>query len=275
MATMMNGVAGLAMAEPYELGKVAGAGEERSGATVVLQGVTVRLRSARKAAPVVVLDDLTFSVPASQTLALHGPAGAGKSMVLNVIAANDRPSDGSVLIDGERVDTLSRRDAARMRRRIGTVSHDSQLMAALTVIDNVVFPLLYQHVRFDKHARARELLETVGLSGRDEARVASLSPADRQRVVIARAFANHPALLLADEPSAGLDHAAAREILDLLVRMTKTHRTTMLLATRDDTVAVRCRRVIGLRDGHLISDHVAITDHDATRRWINRPAPLA
>src|SRR5215470_17966249 len=201
VATMMNVVAGLAMAEPSELG---GVSEPRPSATVALQGVTVRLRSARKAAPVVVLDDLTFSVPASQTVALHGPAGAGKSMVLNLIAAHDRPSDGSVLVDGARVDTLSRRDAARMRRRIGAVSHDSQLMAALTVIDNVVFPLLYQHVRFDKHARARELLDTVGLSGRDDARVTSLSAADRQRVVIARAFANHPALLLADEPSAGL-----------------------------------------------------------------------
>src|SRR5215475_3561605 len=182
-------------------------------------------------------------------------------MVLNLIAEQERPSEGSVLIDGARIDTLSRRDASRVRRGIGTVSHDSQLMAALTVVDNVVFPLLYQRARFDKHARASELLEMVGLSGRDDARVASLSPTEWRRVVVARAFASHPALLLADEPTAGLDHAAAREILDLLVRMTKAHRTTMVLATRDDAVAVRCRRVIGLRDGHLISDHVAITDH--------------
>jgi putative ABC transport system ATP-binding protein len=238
LATMMNVVAGLAMAEPSELGGFAGPAEQRPGATVVLQGVTVALRSARKAPPVAVLNDLTFSVPANQTVALHGPAGSGKSTVLNLIAAHDRPSEGSVFIDSARVDTLSRRDVARMRRRIGTVSHDSQLMAALTVVDNVVFPLLYQRVRFDKHARAHELLDRVGLSGRDDARVASLSPVDRQRVVIARAFANHPALLLADEPTAGLDPTAAREVLDLLVRLTKTHRTTMVLATRDDTVAV-------------------------------------
>ncbi|WP_460847406.1 ABC transporter ATP-binding protein [Phytohabitans suffuscus] len=231
----------------------------------------------RHAGTVTALDDVTLSVPAGQAVALAGPSGSGKSTLLRLASAQDRPDAGSVIVDGVRIESLTSRQATRFRRRIGVVSHDSRLMSALTAAENVMFPLLYQRVSFDPYERALRLLDAVGLAERASVEVPDLSGGEQQRVVLARALANRPRLVIADEPVAGLDQRAATEVLDLLKRMTGTYGMTLLLSTTDDAVAARCPRVVRLRDGAVVDDFSADTGEaarEAARRWIERSAPV-
>ncbi|MDQ7911143.1 ABC transporter ATP-binding protein [Phytohabitans sp. ZYX-F-186] len=223
------------------------------------------------------MTDVNLAVPSGAAVAIAGPAGCGKTSLLRLASAQDRPDTGSVVVDGVRIESLSRRQATRFRRRIGVLSHDSRLMGALTAVDNVVFPLLYQRLSFDPYERAMQLLDAVGLAEQARVEVPHLSGGQRQRVVLARALANRPRLVIADEPTAGLDGRAATEILDLLKRLTGRYGTTLLLATSEDAVAARCPRVVRLRDGAIVDDIRADTGEAArerARRWIERPAPV-
>jgi putative ABC transport system ATP-binding protein len=245
-----------------------------AGATVVLTGVTYRGRRHERVSEPAGVHDITLAIAAGQSVALTGPPDCGASTIVSLIAAGERPDAGTIDVDDVRLSALSRRETDRYRRRIGIVAHDSTLIAALTAIDNVVFPLLYRRVDGDKHGRARELLDLVGLSASAGTRASRLSAAQRRRLAIARAVVHHPTLLLADEPSGGLDRTAATETLDLLMRIVRAYGMTLVLATGEDSVAARCRRVIRMRDGTVTGDVAAHVDDDATRRWIGRPAPL-
>lgn len=250
-----------------------------SGATVRFIRVTRRwpIGRERRAGTVTAVNDVSLSVPPGGAVAIAGPAGSGKTTLLRLASAQDRPDAGSVVVDGVRIESLRRRQATRFRRRIGVVSHDSRLMGALTAVDNVVFPLLYQRLSFDPYERAMHLLDAVGLAGRAAVEVPYLSGEERQRVVLARALANRPRLVIADEPSAGLDKRAATGVLDLLKRLTSRYGMTLLLATGEDAVAARCPRVVRLRDGAVVDDLHADTGEAAregARRWIERPAPV-
>jgi putative ABC transport system ATP-binding protein len=221
------------------------------------------------------LDGVSLEIADGAAVALQGPSGSGKSTLLHVIGALERPDRGSVAVGGVELGGLSHRELAAHRRRVGFVFQRFNLLPALTVIDNVMAPVLPYRVAFDKQARARELLAAVGLQGRETSLPARLSGGQQQRVAIARALINEPAIVLADEPTGNLDSRTGSEIVDLLLGLRAERGMTVVLATHDSTVAARCDRVVRLLDGR-ISDDIdvrAAVDVQATIGRLGRTAP--
>jgi putative ABC transport system ATP-binding protein len=197
------------------------------------------------------LDGVTLDVAAGSAVALSGPSGSGKSTLLHLVGALDRPDAGTVTVGGRELGALSRRELAAHRRRVGFVFQAFNLLPALTVIDNVMAPVLPYRVDFDKEARARELLAAVGLEGRETSLPSRLSGGQQQRVAIARALINAPPIVLADEPTGNLDSRTGAGIVDLLLELREQRGMTILLATHDSQVAARCDRVVRLRSGRI------------------------
>jgi putative ABC transport system ATP-binding protein len=210
-----------------------------------LTGVT------RRYPGLVALDAVDLTIDDGEAVAVTGPSGSGKSTVLHLIGGMDRPDEGTVEVDGEE---LAPRRLDAHRRRIGFVFQRFHLLPALTVLDNVLAPVLPRRVDFDRKARAMELLEAVGLAARADALPSELSGGQQQRVAISRALINRPGLLLADEPTGNLDSATGREIIDLLLSLRERYGTTLLVTTHDPEVAVSCDRIVRLRDGRVVAD---------------------
>jgi putative ABC transport system ATP-binding protein len=220
------------------------------------------------------LDGVTLEIARGAAVALAGPSGSGKSTLLHVIGALDRPDGGTIEVDGRDLGTLRRRELAAHRRRVGFVFQRFNLLPALTAVDNVLAPVLPYRVDFDKQARARELLDAVGLAGRETSLPSRLSGGQQQRVAIARALINHPALVLADEPTGNLDSRTGAEIIDLLLELRARHDMTIVIATHDSHVAARCDRIVRLRDGRVVEDLdvASATDVEATMGRLSRPS---
>ena len=224
----------------------------------------VRLRGVtRRYAELVALDAVDLRVESGAAVALTGPSGSGKSTVLHLLGGMDRPTEGTVDVDGEEL-TARRLDAHR--RRVGFVFQRFHLLPALTVLDNVLAPVLPRRVDFDRQERARELLEAVGLAERANALPSELSGGQQQRVAIARALINRPGLLLADEPTGNLDSTTGREIVELLLSLRERYGTTMLVATHDVEVAANCDRIVRLLDGRIVADDQVTPDGDVLGR---------
>jgi putative ABC transport system ATP-binding protein len=200
--------------------------------------------------------DLTIAE--GEFVAIMGPSGCGKSTLLNLLGGLDRPSAGQVLLRGERVDQLSERKLALLRRReIGFVFQFFNLVPSLTVAENLELPaLLGGASRSDARARRGELLEAMGIASKVGSTPGQLSGGEQQRVAIARALTNRPAVLLADEPTGNLDSASAREVIGLL-RRARGDGQAVILVTHDARVAAAADRVITLRDG-LVVDETAV-----------------
>jgi putative ABC transport system ATP-binding protein len=202
-----------------------------------------------------VLADVDLTVEQGEYVAVIGPSGSGKSTLLNILGCLDVPSSGHYLVEGRNVRSLDDTQLSHLRnRRIGFVFQSFQLVSHLTVLENVELPLFYaRRGRGERKARALELLEKVGLKDRLHHRPAQLSGGERQRCAIARALANEPALLLADEPTGNLDTHTGREILELFHRI---HRAggTVVLITHDPGIAEQAPRRVALRDGRVESD---------------------
>jgi len=212
----------------------------------------VGLRAVTRRYPgLTALDAVDLEISDGEAVAVTGPSGSGKSTVLHLIGGMDRPDEGAVDIDGEE---LTPRRLDDHRRRVGFVFQRFHLLPALTVVDNVMAPVLPRRVDFDRRARAMELLEAVGLGGRADALPSELSGGQQQRVAISRALINRPGLLLADEPTGNLDSATGREIIDLLLSLRERYGMTMLLTTHDPEVAVSCDRIVRLHDGRIVAD---------------------
>jgi putative ABC transport system ATP-binding protein len=214
---------------------------------IELRGVSKTVMSGTS--PLTILHPLDLVVPAGQFLAVTGPSGSGKSTLLGLIAGLDAPSAGRVLIDGTDITTLDEDRLARLRgQKVGFVFQFFHLVPSLTAFENVMVPMEIAG-RPDAPGRAATLLSEVGLTGRGHHYPSQLSGGEQQRIAIARALANDPLILLADEPTGNLDTANGRHIMDLLRGVNERRGTTLVLATHDQGLAGMARQRLALRDG--------------------------
>jgi putative ABC transport system ATP-binding protein len=202
--------------------------------------------------PVRALRGVDLFVADGEFVAVTGPSGCGKSTLLNLIGGLDTPTDGEIVVAGLRVNGMDENARARMRRRhIGIVFQFFNLLEGMTVLENVALPALVAGTsRAAAGARARALLDILGLSGRESELPDSLSGGQRQRVAIARALANEPSVLLADEPTGALDSGGGGEVLELFRRL-HADGQSILLVTHDMHVARAADRIVMLRDGRI------------------------
>ncbi|MGB2952225.1 MAG: ABC transporter ATP-binding protein [Gaiellaceae bacterium] len=223
--------------------------DDRGGAEVVVEHVRKTFEGGRIRA----LEDVSLRLDPGEFVALTGPSGGGKSTLLNLIGSLDHPDAGSIVVDGRDLRRLEDESEYRAAT-VGFVFQFHNLIPTLSALENVQIPLLGRGgSRSEREARARELLDEVGLSGRADARPPTLSGGERQRVAIARALANGPRLLLADEPTGALDSETGRQIVRLLQRLREQHRMTMLLVTNDAALAEEADRALRIRDGRISS----------------------
>ena len=205
----------------------------------------------------VILSDVHFTVQAGATLALVGASGSGKSTLLGLLAGLDTPSSGSVRIDGIDLYALDEDGRAGLRKaKLGFVFQSFQLLAHLTALENVMLPL---ELRGDTRAsaKARAMLERVGLGQRLRHYPKFLSGGEQQRVALARAFVTEPPLLLADEPTGSLDAATGEAVIDLMFRLNREQRSTLVLVTHDPAIAALCERRITIHAGRIVDDSAA------------------
>ncbi|HKT80623.1 MAG TPA: ABC transporter ATP-binding protein [Vicinamibacterales bacterium] len=204
--------------------------------------------------PLTILHPLTTSIPRGRFVAIVGPSGSGKSTMLGLIAGLDAPTSGSVLIDGTDITTLGEDALARLRgEKIGFVFQFFHLIPSLTAFENVAVPMEIAGAA-DASARARALLDEVGLTGRAHHYPSQLSGGEQQRVALARALANNPPIVLADEPTGNLDSTTGRNIMELLQGVHRSRGTTLVLVTHDRDLASLADERIVLRDGRVVSE---------------------
>jgi putative ABC transport system ATP-binding protein len=205
-----------------------------------------------------ILRGIDLAVPAGQFIAIMGSSGSGKSTLLGLLAGLDSPSSGNVIIDGVDITTLKEDDLALVRgRKIGFVFQSYQLIPTLTAEENVLLP--FELTGGDVAAgtaRARELLQGVGLGDRMDHYPVQLSGGEQQRVALARAFMGKPPLLMADEPTGNLDSTNGAHVLELLLSLNQREGTTLVLVTHDQALAKHADRIVTLKDGVVISDEV-------------------
>lgn len=202
-----------------------------------------------------VLDTISFSLEAGQSLSIVGPSGSGKTTLLGLCAGLDRPSSGFVELNGIRLNDLNEDQRAKVRNEhVGFIFQNFQLMPTLTAIENVMVPL---ELRKEKNIRPRalELLGKVGLANRAHHYPVQLSGGEQQRVSMARAFITNPKILFADEPTGNLDEEASNNVVKLLFDLNMQAGTTLVLVTHNLELAAQTHRIIRLKGGKLISDH--------------------
>ena len=225
---------------------------------ITISHLTMRLAGGGH--QITILDDVTLEIPDKQRVAIVGPSGSGKSTLLGLIAGLDRPTSGSITLDGVEISTMRESALARYRRdHIGYIFQSFHLIPTLTALENVLVPLELAGMSTAQD-RAMDLLNTVGLGERLHHYPVQLSGGEQQRVAVARAFACYPPILLADEPTGNLDSATGQHVMQLLQSLHRDYGTTLVLVTHDRSIASSMERVISLRDGRVESDR--LTDPD-------------
>ena len=200
----------------------------------------------------VALREVSLTVNKGELVYLAGPSGAGKSTLLKMIAAMERPSSGSVLVNGQDIGKLKSASVPYLRRKLGLIFQQQRLLNDRSILANVMLPLMVTGAsRGESEQRARAALARVGMDDRASARPLELSGGEQQRVAIARAIVNRPQIILADEPTANLDRAAADKVLDAL-RAFNAAGVTCMISTHDEQVLDRAGRVIHLDHGQLV-----------------------
>jgi putative ABC transport system ATP-binding protein len=209
--------------------------------------------------PVRALSGVDIDVAQGEFLSLAGPSGSGKSTLLNLIGALDRPSEGSVVVDGIALAELDESQLADVRlTKIGFVFQAYNLIPVLTACENVEFIMQLQGVAArERRSRAMDVLAALGMSDLAQRRPGEMSGGQQQRVAVARAIVSNPVLLLADEPSANLDSHTTEELLELLSRINAEHGVTIITATHDPIVMRYARRRVQLKDGRIVADERA------------------
>ena len=202
------------------------------------------------------LDHVTLDIGSGSFICLSGPSGSGKTTLLNAIGGLDELDSGEISIDGERVDLLGKGPLADLRlHHIGFVFQAYNLIPVLSARENVEFVMQLQGVgSAERREKANAILREVGLEGMEGRRPAELSGGQQQRVAVARAVVSQPKLVLADEPTANLDSTSAGQLMDLFRELNENHGVTFLIATHDERVMRRARRLIRMQDGRVIAD---------------------
>ena len=202
------------------------------------------------------LDDVSFTVPKGQFVAIIGPSGSGKSTLLHILGGVDTPTDGHVYVDGTDITTLDETALAIFsRRQIGLIYQFYNLIPILTVEENMTLPLLLDGKKVDQ-AHFDSLVQVLGLQHRLGHLPSELSGGQQQRVSIGRALMNNPAILLADEPTGNLDSKNSKEIVELLRQFNKALNQTVIIITHDERIALDADRVIAVEDGKIVKDEV-------------------
>lgn len=206
--------------------------------------------------PVTALKDVNLKIEKEEFTAIVGPSGSGKTTLLNVIGGLDKPTSGSVIVDGTDLSTYKTDDLINFRlHHIGFVFQAYNLIPVFTAKENVEFIMLLQGIsKEERDKKSVDLLEAVGLAGKADKKPTELSGGEQQRVAVARALASKPSFVLADEPTANLDSVTANHLLDLMENLNKNNKMTFVFSTHDSRVIARAHRVVTLRDGAIESD---------------------
>ncbi|MDR2714167.1 MAG: ABC transporter ATP-binding protein [Coriobacteriales bacterium] len=205
---------------------------------------------------VTALGGVSFSVEKGEFVAIVGASGSGKSTLMHLIGGVDRPTSGSITVDGNEIYKQNESELAIFRRRnIGLIYQFYNLVPTLTAEENIMLPRLLDNRKPDKN-KLRTILDTIGLTDRANHLPNELSGGQQQRVSIGRALINDPALILADEPTGNLDSKSSREIIDLLKLSNKRYNQTLIIITHDEKIAVQAGRIITIDDGQIMRDEV-------------------
>lgn len=205
---------------------------------------------------VTALDNVSFCVNKGEFVAIIGASGSGKSTLMNLIGGIDRPSSGSVFIEGRDIFQMNESELAIFRRRnIGMIYQFYNLIPTLTAAENIMLPRLLDNRKEDRE-KLSSILDMTGLSNRAEHLPSELSGGQQQRVSVGRAMINDPAFILADEPTGNLDSKTSREIIELLKLANRRCRQTLLLITHDEKTALQADRIITISDGRIVADEV-------------------
>ena len=200
------------------------------------------------------VDDISFTVEKGEFLAIIGPSGSGKSTLLHILGGVDRPTSGTVFVDGQDVYAQNEDQLAIFRRRqVGLIYQFYNLIPVLNVVENMTLPVLMDGRQVNQE-RLEELLDVLGLRGREKYLPNQLSGGQQQRVSIGRALMNAPAVVLADEPTGNLDSKNSQEIVELLKMSNKKYGQTLVIITHDENIALQAHRVIAIEDGRITRD---------------------
>ena len=223
----------------------------------VVEAIDVKKTYMLGKVPVEALRGVNLRVETGDFVSILGPSGSGKSTMLNLIGALDKPTSGTMLIDGEDIGKLNDNQLAEIRLKIGFVFQFFNLIPRLTAHDNVELSMSIANIsKGERKKRANELLETVGLKDRINHKPAELSGGQQQRVAIARALANNPKFLLLDEPTGNVDSKTASEVLTLIKKLNTENNVSIIMVTHDQHLAREARRTVQMFDGEISSDVV-------------------
>jgi len=202
------------------------------------------------------LKGINLRIEKGEFVAIMGPSGSGKSTLLYLVGCLDKPTKGSVIIDGQNTSTLNEKQLTELRRdKIGFIFQQYYLIPTLTALENVELPMVFKGVPKAKRVKkTKELLEMVGLGDKVDRKPNELSGGEQQRVAIARALANEPSILLCDEPTGNLDTRSGRMVMDIIKRLNVESGVTVVLVTHDPSLKVYADRVINIRDGEIYAD---------------------
>ena len=219
------------------------------------------------------LRGVTCTIGEGEFVAIMGASGSGKSTTMNIIGCLDRPTKGTYILDGEDVSEMSKDERADIRcQKIGFVFQGFNLLSRTSALENVELPMLYLGVdAAQRHQRAMEALAAVGLAGREQNHPNQLSGGQQQRVAVARSLVNHPALILADEPTGNLDSRTSVEVMEIFQRLNREMGITLVLVTHEPDIAEYAKRVIVFKDGKIKSDRSIEKQRNAAEELKNMP----
>ena len=219
------------------------------------------------------LRGVSLTITEGEFVAIMGASGSGKSTTMNILGCLDRPTRGSYILDGEDVSQMSKDERADIRcQKIGFVFQGFNLLSRTSALENVELPMLYLGVdAATRHARALEALAAVGLAGREQNHPNQLSGGQQQRVAVARSLVNHPALILADEPTGNLDSRTSVEVMEIFQRLNRERGITLVLVTHEPDIAQYADRIVVFKDGKIKSDQRVENPRDAAEELKHLP----